>query len=77
MDAVELPSDGEGVPADRPTKSRVEGTKKNLKFDKKHKKLKDHVIQGQIDLVSPYLTPASKAVRGELWGLKREMSSMN
>jgi hypothetical protein len=67
VDAVELPYDGEGVAADRPRKSRLEARKKKQKFDKKHKKLKkDHgTPEGKIDLVSPNLTPASKAVRGE------------
>jgi hypothetical protein len=40
VDAVEMPSDGEGVAADRPAKSRLEARKKKLQLDKKHKKLK-------------------------------------
>jgi hypothetical protein len=78
-DAVELPSDGEGVAANRPPKSRLKARKKKLQFDKEHKKLKkDHVTpEGEIDLVSPYLTLASKAVRGELRGTKHDMFSTN
>jgi hypothetical protein len=68
VDAVELPSDGEGVAADRPAKSRLGARMKKLQFDKKHKKLKKDygTPKGEIDLVSPNLTHASKAVRGEL-----------
>jgi hypothetical protein len=40
VDAVELPSDGEGVAADRPVQSQLEARNKKLHFDKKHKKLK-------------------------------------
>jgi hypothetical protein len=48
-------------------------------FDKKHKKLKKDpgTPEGEIDLVSPNLTHASKVVRRELRGIKREMFSMN
>jgi hypothetical protein len=79
VEAVELPSDGEGVAADRPAKSRLEARKKEMQSDKKHKKLKKDLKtpEGEIDLVSPNLTPASKAVRGELRGIMREMVSMN
>jgi hypothetical protein len=79
VDAVELPSDGEGVAADRPAKSRPEASKKKMQFDKKHKKMKKDpgTPEGEIDLVSPNLTPVSKAVRGELRGIQREMFSMN
>jgi hypothetical protein len=79
VDAVKLPSDGEGVATDRPAKSRLEARKKKLQFDKKHKNLKkDHGTRdGEIYLVSPNLTPASKAVRGELRVIRREMFSIN
>jgi hypothetical protein len=40
VDAVEPQSDGEGVAADRPTKSRPEARKKKLQLDKKDNKLK-------------------------------------
>jgi hypothetical protein len=75
VDAVELPSDGESVAADRPGKSRLEARKKKLQFDKKHKKLKKNprTPKSKIDLVSSNLTPTPKAVRRELRGIKREM----
>ena len=68
-----------GEAADRPAKSRLQARKKKLQFDKKQKKLKKDpgTPEGEIALVSPNLTPASKAVRGELRGIKREMFSMN
>jgi hypothetical protein len=33
--------------------------------------------EGEINLVPPKLTPASKAMRGELRGIKRVTTSMN
>jgi hypothetical protein len=80
MDAVELPCDGGGGEvADRPAKSQLEEKKKKLHFNRKHKKEnKDPCSpEGEIIFVSPKLTFASKAVRGELRGIKREMFSMN
>jgi hypothetical protein len=79
VNAVELPSYGEGVAADRPAKSRLEARKKKVQIDKKQKKLKKDpgTPKGEIDLVSPNLTPASKAVKGELRGIKRGMFSVN
>jgi hypothetical protein len=79
VDAVEQPPGGEGVAADRPAKSRLEARKKKLQFIKKHKKLKKDpgTPKGETDLISPNLIPASKAVRGELRGIKRDILSMN
>jgi hypothetical protein len=81
VDAVELPCDGEegGEAANRPAKSRLEVRKKKMQFDKKHKMHeKDHgTLEGEINLVSPELTHASKDVRGEFMSIKREMFSMN
>jgi hypothetical protein len=71
--------DGEGVAADRPAKSRVEARKKKMQFDKKHKKPKEDLgtLEGEIDLVSPNLTLASKAVKEELRGIIRDIVSTN
>jgi hypothetical protein len=79
VDAASPFSDGEGVAADRPAKSQVEARKKNMQFDKKHKKPKEDLgtPEGEIDLVSPNLTLASKAVRGELRIIKRDIVSTN
>jgi hypothetical protein len=53
----------------------LEARKKKMQFDMKHKKEKKDPgsPDGEINLVSPELTLASKAVRGELRGIKREM----
>jgi hypothetical protein len=55
VEAVELPSDGEGEAADRSAKSRLEARKKKTQFDEKHKKLKMDLgtPEGEIDLVTP------------------------
>jgi hypothetical protein len=53
----------------------LEARKMKMKFDRKHKKEKKDrgSHDGEINLVSPELTLVSKAVRGELRGIKREM----
>jgi hypothetical protein len=76
-DAVELPLDGEeeGEAADRPATSGLNSRKEKIESDKKHKKRSKgpRTHEGEMDLVSLNLTHASKAVRGELRGIKLEI----
>jgi hypothetical protein len=60
-------------------KSRLEAKKKKMQFDMKHKKEKKdpRSPEFEIHLISPELILASKAVKEELRGIKREMFSMN
>jgi hypothetical protein len=50
VDTVELLFVGEGVAANRPTKSRLGARKRKLHFDKKHKKLKKDLGTPKVEI---------------------------